>query len=68
MKNEKIEVFFFFFLESPHFIWVCFSGGSGSADFAILIFPAGNAVWDSIPALLWLDGKLDSLSHQHPLC
>ena len=52
-----------------HFIWVWFvSGGSGSADFAILIFPAGDAVWDSIPAVLWLDGKLDSLSHQHPLC
>lgn len=40
------------------------SGGSSAAHTAILILPARDAVRHPLPAVLWVDGKLDCLPYQ----
>lgn len=47
---------------------VDFVGGPSTSHIAIFIFTTGNAIWDPISAVLWVDGELDCLSYQCPLC
>ena len=43
------------------------AGCSGSADAAVLVLAAGNAVGDYPAAVLWVHGQLDGVSNQRPL-
>lgn len=54
MSSNMCFYWFFlilFMMSFPHI-----SGGSSSAYVAILIFPTGNALWDTFSTLLWLVG------------
>lgn len=75
MTNHHISMFYYFlfcfvFMFSNYYTFcdMMNAGCTSVADVTIFFFPTGDVIWYFVSAFLWLDGKLDCLPHQHPLC
>lgn len=58
---QALENNFFFIFYCGYLL---IAGGTSAVNTALLLLPAGYALGDHIPDILWPRGKLDSLPHQ----